>query len=273
MKDSKNFITSLSRGLSLLSVLAESPTPLNLTELSNRLQLSMSTIQRLVFTLKQLGYLERDEDTKKFRTGPKILSIGLSVIRNLNLRKVAFPYLEKTSKEVGETVNLAILDGTEIVYVERIKTQQILNINLEIGSRLPAFCTSMGKAILAYLPKDHLEALLSRTELVPRTFNTITQREAIRKELEKVRRRGFATNNEELAVGLRSVAAPVRNFRGEVIAAVNIAVPSIRVPQKKLETVFAPKVMETARRISSNLGYKEVNDDQTKKRVNPFETR
>lgn len=270
MKNSKDFITSLSRGLSLLSALAESPTPLNLTELSRVLRLRTSTVQRMTYTLKQLGYLDRDEDTKKFRTGPKTLSMGLSVIRNLNLRKVAFPYLEKTSKEIGETVNLAILDGTEIVYVERIKTQQILNINLEIGSRLPAFCTSMGKAMLAYLPEDRLEELLNRTNLIPLTSNTITHREAIRKELERVGRRGFATNNEELAIGLRSVAAPVRNFRGEVIAAVNIAVPSIRVSQKKLETVLARRAMETAHQISSSLGYKEAKEGQISRKGQSF---
>jgi IclR family pca regulon transcriptional regulator len=257
MEDAKNFITSLSRGLSLLSMLAESPHPLNLTELSKRLHLSTSTVQRLTYTLQCLGYVDRENETKKFRIGPKTITMSLRAMRNLNLRNVAFPLLEKTSKEIGETVNLAILDGVEIVYLERIKTQQILNINLEIGSRLPAFCTSMGKVMLAYLPEDRLEELLNRMKLSPLTPKTITRKEDIKKELKKVRMRGFATNNEELAAGLRSVAAPIRNVRGEVIAAVNIAVPSIRVSQKKLETTLAQKVMETAQQISSNLGYEE----------------
>jgi len=176
-------------------------------------------------------------------------------MRSLDLRKVASPYLEAASKEIGETVNLAILDGTEIVYVERIKTQQILNINLQVGSRLPAYCTSMGKAMLAFLPESRLKEILEKTDAVALTPYTITRKEDLKKELQKVKAQGFAMNNEELSIGLRSVAAPVRNAKGEVIAAVNIAVPSIRVSLKKLETVFAKKVMETADRISMILGY------------------
>jgi PcaR/PcaU/PobR family beta-ketoadipate pathway transcriptional regulator len=257
METSRNFIESLSRGLTILSVLSESQLPLSLTELSHKIHLSKSTVQRLTYTLQELGYLDRDGETKKFRLGHKTLLIGLSVMKNLDLRKVAFPFLDKTSKEIGETVNLAILDGTEIVYVERIKTQQILNINLEVGSRLPAYCTSMGKAMMAFLPPHRLEALLKETNLKPQTSNTITSKEGLKKDLEKVKRCGFATNNEELSVGLRSVAAPVRNASGEVIAAVNIAVPSIRVRLKRLETVLARKVMETADLISFTLGYRK----------------
>jgi len=261
MESSRNFIESLSRGLSILSALSETRSPLNLTELSHRLRLTKSTIQRLTFTLQSLGYVDRDRETKRFRLGPKTLSVGLSVIRDLDLKKVAFPFLEKTSKEIGETVNLAILDGTDIVYVERIKTEQILNINLQIGSRLPAYCTSMGKAMLAFLPEDRLQEILKKMDLRPVTPYTITCKGDLRKELKKVKARGFATNNEELSLGLRSVAAPVRNFKGEVIAAVNIAVPSIRISQKRLEKIFAEKVVETANQISSTLGYKGDRDE------------
>jgi IclR family pca regulon transcriptional regulator len=252
----RNFVQSLSRGLSILSVLAESSSPLNLTEISHQLKLSKSTIQRLTFTLLQLGYLNRDKETKRFRLGPKILSLGFAVIRNLDLKEVAYPYLEETSREVGETVNLAVLDGTEIVYIERIKTQQILNINLNVGSRLPVHCTSMGKAILAFLPNNRLEEVLKKIELPSLTSLTITSKAGLKKELGKIARRGFAINNEELSNGLRSVAAPIKNHNGEVIAAVNIAVPSIRVSLKRLETVLARKVITTANKISLMLGYK-----------------
>lgn len=257
METSRNFIESVSRGFGLLFALSESPFPMNLTELSRQTQLSKSTVQRLTFTLQNLGYLDRDKETKKFRLGQRAVLLGLSIVKHSNLRKVAFPHLEKTSKEINETVNLAILDGTEIVYVERIKTQQILNINLEVGSRLPAYCTSMGKAILAFLPEERLEVLLKEMKLQPQTSNTITSKEILKKELERVRRRGFATNNEELSNGLRSVAAPVRDAGGQVIAAVNIAVPSTRVRLRQLETVLAQKVMETADRISFTLGHRK----------------
>jgi len=257
METSRHFIESLSRGMNLLSTLSESPQPLTLTELARQLSLSKSTVQRLTYTLLRLGYLDRDRETKKFHLGQRAVVLGLSIVRHSDLRKVAFPHLEKTSKEIGETVNLAILDGTEIVYVERIKTQQILNINLEVGSRLPAYCTSMGKALLAFLPEKQLGELLRKMTFKPHTSNTLLSKEALQRELEKVRRRGFATNNEELSNGLRSVAAPVRDASGKVIAAVNIAVPSSRVQLKQLETVLARKVMETADRISFTLGYRK----------------
>jgi len=256
MVTSRSYIESLSRGLTLLSVLSENSSPLTLTELSRQLCLSKSSIQRLTYTLQHLGYLDRDTGTKKYHLGPKVLALGFSVMRSLDLRKVALPYLQETSKEVGETVNLAALDGNEIVYVERIKTQQILNINLHVGSRLPVYCTSMGKAMLAFLPRDRSGEILERMELSPLTPYTITRKHDLEKELKRVRARGFATNNEELSIGLRSVAAPVRNFNGEVIAAVNIAVPSIRVSPKRLETTLARKVMATADKISFVLGYK-----------------
>jgi IclR family transcriptional regulator, pca regulon regulatory protein len=256
MEASRNFIESLSRGLAILSVLSKTPFSLNLTELSLRLHLSKSTLQRLTYTLQYLGYLERDPETKRFRLGPQILSLGLSIMENLDLRKVALPYLQETSKEIGETVSLAVLEGTEIVYVERVKTQQLLNINLQVGSRLPAYCSSMGKAMLAFLPEGQLEEVLKRMKLTALTPYTITLKKDLKTELQRVRIRGFSTNNEEMSVGVRSAAAPVRNFAGEVIAAVNMAVPSIRVSQEKLETVLAKKVMETAEKISFVLGYR-----------------
>ena len=256
MRISRNFIESLFRGLSILSALSESPHPLNLTELSSQLRLSKSTIQRLTFTLQHLGYIERDEETKKYRLGRKVLSLGLSMMRNLDIRRVALPYLEEASKEIGENVNLAIMDGMEIVYLERIKTQQILNVNLQVGSRLPVYSTSMGKVMLAFLPQDRLEEVLGKIVFQPLTPYTITNKEHLRKELKKIRKRGFAVNNEELSLGLRSVAAPVRNFEGEVIAAVNTGVLSIRVSLKKLETELAKKMIETADKISLALGFK-----------------
>jgi IclR family pca regulon transcriptional regulator len=255
MENSRNFIESLSRGLVLLSALSESSSPLSLTELSDQLHLSKSTIQRLTYTLQHLGYLGRHEETKKYFLGSKVVSLGFSIMRTLGLREIAVPFLEEASRELDEAVNLAILDGTEIVYVERIKTQGIFTINLHVGSRLPAYCTSTGKVMLAFLPQKRLEELLERIELKPFTCHTVKSKEELKRELKRIRERGFSINNEEGSIGLRSVAAPVRNYSGEVIAAVNIAVPSNRGPIRKLETFFAKKVIETADKISFRLGY------------------
>jgi PcaR/PcaU/PobR family beta-ketoadipate pathway transcriptional regulator len=255
MKEDSQFVEAIARGLKVLSALTESESELTLTQLSQRLGSSKSTMQRLTYTLQRLGYLDRNPETKKFRFGPKALTFAFSVIRGFDLRKAARPYLERVSREIGETVNLAILDGPEIVYVERIKTEQILNINLHVGSRLPAYCTSMGKAMLAFLPENQLENILGETEFQKQTPSTVVSKETLRQELALVRKRGFATNNEELSLGLRSVSAPIRNFTGEVVAAVNISVPSIRISKDVLETTFAQKVVETTNAISRVLGY------------------
>jgi IclR family pca regulon transcriptional regulator len=252
------YLKTLEKGLSVLSVLAVRGIPLGLTELSRMLPQSKSSLQRITYTLGQLEYLHKDQETRKYVLGTKAFSLGFSITRNSDLRQVASRYLRDASEEIGETVNLAILDGPQIVYVERVKTQQILNINLEVGSRLPAYCTSMGKAMLAHLPEMGLEDILKQTDFKSFTSKTPRNAQQVRAELERVRQRGFAVNDQELADGLRSVAAPVRDQGGEVIAAVNIAVPSIRFSLAELETTLAAKAMETADKVSQALAYKKV---------------
>lgn len=229
--------------------------PLGLTELYQRLGLSKSSIQRLTFTLEQLGYIERSGTSKKFRLGPKTLSIGFSVMRNLDLEQLSSPYLQEASKEIGETVNLAILDGKEIVYVGRNASYQALNVNIRIGSRRPLHSTSMGKVMLAFMTKDQLEEILETVELTAFTSRTITRRQDLMTELEKVRVRNFAISDEEMEIGVRSLAAPIRNAAGEVVAAVNIAVPTTRISLRKLEGALAEKVIKLADKISFVLGY------------------
>ena len=254
---SRNFVESLSKGLSVLSLLAESVSPFTLTELSRRLGLSQGSIQRLTFTLQQLGYIERDTSNKAFRLGPKTLSIGFSAARNLDLERIAYPYLEQASIELKEAVNLAILDGKEIVYVGRHASRQTLNVNIQIGARRPLHCTSMGKVLLAFMPKDQLQRILGTVELTPFTPRTITKVRDLKICLERVRDRGFAISNEEMEVGVRSVAAPIRNSMNAIYAAVNIAVPTSRISLNKLETVLAKKAIGIANKISFVMGNKE----------------
>jgi PcaR/PcaU/PobR family beta-ketoadipate pathway transcriptional regulator len=255
MISKRNYVESLSRGLSILSLIAESPTPLTLTQISEKLRVSKSSIQRLTRTLGRSGYLERDKENKKYRLGPTMLSIGFSAAQDLDLKKAAYPYLEEAAKKTGETLNLAVLDKKEIVYIERIVSQRALSVNIQIGSRRPLYCTSMGKVILAFMPEDQREEFLKTIKLIPFSPRTITRKRVLRIELERIRLRGFATGNEELEIGVRSVAAPIRNSEGKIIAAVNIAVPASRVSMKTIECELARDVLETGNKISSVLGY------------------
>ena len=252
--DSRYYIEALGRGLQILEAFSEQSPSLSLTEITSTVGLDKSTVFRFVYTLEKLGYLERDPETKRYHPGLKVLRLGFTALNSLEMGQVAQPYLKALSAECGETTNMTVRDGKEIVYVVRNKTQQIISVNLQLGSRLPVYCTSMGKAQLIDLSRDELRDLLGEGPYPVMGPNTIATLDTLVTELDKVRQQGYAINDEEMAVGLRSVAAPVRGARRQVVAAINISVPSARVSRQELETVLAPMVVDTARRISLALG-------------------
>lgn len=253
----KSYVESIAKGMEVLSYVIHSQNAVGISRISKDLGLSMGSVQRVTNTLHRLGYLRKDKTSHGYTPGHKTLGMGLAITKDIDLKRIAHPYLEELSRAIGETVNLAIFDGTGIVYVDRIKTEQIININLHIGSRLPLHCTSMGKCILAFLPADELDEIIDKMGMNAMTPTTITDRDGLREDLETVRKRGFSLNNQELEVGLRSVAAPIRDESGTVIAAVNIAVPASRVTLDELMGAFAEKVVETTRLISESMGYRK----------------
>jgi IclR family pca regulon transcriptional regulator len=252
--DSRYYIEALGRGLQILEAFSEQSPSLSLTEIASTVGLDKSTVFRSVYTLESLGYLERDPETKRYRPGLKVLRLGFDVLNNLEMAQIAQPYLKALSGKCGETTNMTIRDGKEIVYVVRNKTQQVISVNLQLGSRLPVYCTSMGKAQLIDLSQDELRDLLGEGPYPVMAPNTITTLDALVAELDKVRRQGYAINDEEMAVGLRSVAAPVREASGQVAAAINVSVPSARVSRQEMEMVLAPMVVDTAHQTSLALG-------------------
>ncbi len=251
---SRYYVEAVARGLRLLEAFTEARPSLSLTELSAAAGLDKSTAFRFAHTLEALGYLQRDPETKRYRPGMRVLRLGFAALSSLGLREIAEPFLKALSLESGETTNMSVRDGAEIVYVARNPTQQILSINLHLGSRLPVYCTSMGKAQLIDLSPQELLELLGPGPFPARAPRTITRLDRLLTELEEVRRKGYATNDQELASGLRSVAAPVRNGWGQIVAAVNISVPGVRVSRSELESRLAPMLTRTAREISAALG-------------------
>jgi IclR family transcriptional regulator, pca regulon regulatory protein len=251
---------SLERGLAILSSFHSDRPLIGVSELSRGLDLSRSTAHRYVATLTKLGYLQQDPDSKRYRLGPKVLDLGFSAINSMDLREVAAPHLRQLSDETEHTVNLAILDDTDVVYIERCRTarpgQRAIDLNLHVGSRLPAYCTAMGKAILAFLPEERLEDIVSRIDFAPRGPNTLTDARAFRAELQKIRATGIAVNDEELAYGLRSIAAPIHSHSGEVLAAVNLAVHRTMVSMDELLARFGPPVIKAAQDISLGMGHR-----------------
>jgi IclR family pca regulon transcriptional regulator len=254
---------SLERGLAILSTFKSDRPVLGVSELGREIGLSRSTTHRYVATLAMLGYLQQDPTTKKYQLGPRVLDLGFSAIHSMELREISAPHLQQLSDQTGFTVNMAILDGSDIVYIERCRSaragQREIDLNLHIGSRLPAYCTSMGKILLAYQPRSEREALIENVDLRPRGPNTLTARRALRAELERVRALGLAINNEELAYGLRSIAAPVLSQSGEIVAAINLAVHSSMVSMEELVERLGDSLRRTAADISARIGHRPSN--------------
>lgn len=254
MTTSRYKIEALAGGLEILSFFTSERPSLNLTEIVTVTQLTKSKVFRMVSTLELLGYLERDPETRCYRPGLKVLQLGFTALNSLELAQIAQPYLKSLSDACGETTNMSIRDGKEIIYIARNATQQIISVNLQRGSRLPVYCTSMGKAQLIDFSRQQLVDLLGEGPYPQKSPNTITCLDALMLELKEVRKKGYAINDEELAGGLRSVAAPLRDYEGKVVAAINISVPGARISRPTLEELLAPQVVDTARRISIALG-------------------
>lgn len=251
---------SLERGLSVLSAFGSGRVLLGVSEIGRELGLNRSTAHRYISTLAALGYLQQDDNTKKYRLGARVIDLGFSAINSMELREIAAPHLRALSDETGYTVNMAILDDLDIVYVERCRSassrQREIDLNLHVGARLPAYCTALGKALLAYLPPVDQAERIDRIDFVRRGPNTLTAYTAFVAELRRVRRLGFAINNEELAYGLRSIAAPVLSHEGSAVAAINLAVHRSMVTIEDLGANLGPVLRRTAAEISHRLGHR-----------------
>lgn len=253
----RRFIASLAHGLAVLELLAERGPEMALADLSRGVHLSKPTTWRLVHTLVKLGYVRQDPETKRFGMSPRILTLG-ALFEGMDLKDLAAPFLRDLSTRIGETVNMAVLDGDQIIYIERVKTPQVVNINLHVGSRLPVYNTSMGRALIAYKPDDWLAGYLVRLAGDPAARKYVEHDgRLLREALSETRLRGYALNDEELALGLRSVASPVWSANaGAPVAAVNVAVPSVRVSTRELRTTYVPELLQTTQQISAALGYR-----------------
>lgn len=258
--ETANGSQSLERGLAILAEFRPATPELGISDLARSLGLSRSTSHRYVSTLARLGYLQQNTATRKYRLGPRVFDLGFAAINSMELRQISAPHLQRLADDTGHTVNMAILDGVDIVYIERCRTSQLgqreIDLDLHIGSRLPAYCTSMGKVLLAYLDPARQAELLDRVEFADRGPNTITTRAALVGELERVRARGVAVNNEELAYGLRSIAVPVRGQNDEVVAAINLAVHRSAASIEELVDRLSPRLHRAAAAVSALLGHR-----------------
>src|SRR5580692_2777724 len=254
---------SLERGLAILGCFTPDRPVLGIANIADELGMSRSTTHRYVITLVALGYLEQGA-SRKYRLGLKVTDLGMSALNATGLREHARDDLEELRVRSSYTVSLGVLDGGDVLYVERARSwrrgQDKIDLGLHPGSRLPAYCTSMGKVLLANLPDERQRELIGEMTLTREGPNTITSKKALREELDEVLDAGFAVNDEELAPELYSIAAPVRNEAREVVAAVNMAAHSSMISLGELVDALGPHLVSTADRISARLGYRR--DDE-----------
>jgi len=244
-----NFMTSFARGLAVIQAFSASGPDSTIARLSNQTGLPRAVVHRCLYTLRKLGFVD-SADSRRYHLRPSVLSLGYSYIHSTPLAHAAQPILQRVSSLLHESCSIAVLDGTEIVYVARSSVTRIMAVDLHVGSRLPAFCTSMGRVLMANLPDDQMAACLGEATLTRFTERTITSRERLLRMLRVVGRNGYALVDQELEAGLRSIAVPVRNAAGTVVAALNAGSHAQRVSVQEMLTRFLPALQATAQELS-----------------------
>ena len=233
------FVQSLAKGLLLLKVISESEKPMSLTEIAEKLGTNKVTATRFCHTLVKLGYLQRTEQ-KLYSLTPQVLELGYSAICRTDWHELTNYFLRELFRQVNETVSAAILVETDILYTIRIIKKKILDIDIQVGSRLPVHCTAMGKVLMAFGQPEKVQAVLHKIDFVKMNDKTITSLQQFLRELEQVRQQGYALSDEEVATGNRSIAAPLMDENGYAFASIGVATPSENYSVARLKKEVAP---------------------------------
>ncbi|MEV0705152.1 IclR family transcriptional regulator [Saccharopolyspora sp. NPDC050389] len=248
---SGGYVQSLARGLLVIRAFNESNPEMTLSEVARATDLSRAAARRFLHTLVHLGYVWTDG--RVFALTPRVLELGFAYLSSVSLPEIAQPYLERLVAEVHESASVSVLDGPDIVYVARVPTSRIMTVSINIGTRFPAYATSMGRVLLADLGPADLDAYLSEVDLAPLGPHTITTPAAFKEELARIREQGWALVDQELEAGLRSIAAPIRDRANKVVAAVNISSHASRTSPEEARQNLLPPLLATAARIGADL--------------------
>jgi len=252
---SKNpqILSSVSNALLILKSFSTFKPTQNVSELSESLGLAKSTVSRLLSTLAHQGFVMKDKKTGKYKLGLSVLTLGGIVTNHMEIHKEAAPLLSKLVKDTGETAHLAIMDGLDTIYIHKEECSHPVRILTHLGRKNPSYCTSSGKLLLAFNDNNLVDEVIKKG-LHPYTGKSITDPEKLRNELEVIRNRGYAISSEELTEGTRSVAAPVRDYTGKVVAAINVVGPIQRMMDYKIPDI-AKKVINSGKEASERMGY------------------
>ncbi len=245
------FVQSLERGLAVVRAFDADHAELTLSDVARVTGLTRAAARRFLLTLTDLGYVRTDG--RRFALTARVLELGYSYLSALTLPEVAEPHLERLVAEVRESSSLSVLDGDDIVYVARVPTSRIMRVAINVGTRFPAYATSMGRVQLAGLPDEQLDAYLDRAALLRLTPHTLSDAGALRAELDRVRTQGWALVDQELEEGLRSVAAPIRDRDGAVVAAINVSAHASRASRDAVRKTLLGPLLAAAARIEADL--------------------
>lgn len=247
-----NFMTSLARGLLVIQTFTQQTPQMTISQLSVRTGLSRAAVRRCLYTLTKLGFAGTD-DGQRYQLRPKMTTLSHAYAASSTLSSAAQPILERMSAALHESFSVATLDGDEIVYIARTQVTRLMAVDLHIGSRLPAFCTSMGRVLLAHLPAEQLENYLAHVKLTQYTNRTVNSVDKLRMALRNVRRNGYALVDQEFEVGLRSMAVPVYAPTGKVVATLNLSGHAPRMPIMEMQARFLPHLRNAANELGHSL--------------------
>jgi len=246
---------TVKKALTILCALAKEKDGLGVLSLAKKLDLNRSTAHRLVSALMENGFVKQDPTHHRYTLGLKIIELAGELLSRMEVRQIALPYLQELVEMTRETVHLGILDRGEVVFIDKIEGPELVRFFTHIGKRFPAYVTSIGKAITAYLPEDELEEVLKLQSFEARTPNTLTSERTFREHLKRIRSRGYAIDHEENRQTVCCVGAPIFDSDGRVIAAISISGPSFRLTPRKMKELSGP-LKSTALKVSRSLGYR-----------------
>ena len=247
-------LSSTKKVFTILEILCEEHEK-SISELAKRLNLQRSNVHRILATLSHLGYLEQNPDTRNYSASLKIFELGNAVINRKGLLSVAHPFLEKLAKQFRETANLGYLNKREVIYLDKVESTESLRMDTKVGFRVPAYCTAIGKILLAYLSEAKLKDYLKGHNILQLTTNTINSSEKLKKSLKQIKEQGYAIDDEEFYEGVRCISSPIIDHTGKVIASVSIAGPSVRMNNDKLAQI-KKSLLGVTDEISKKLGYR-----------------
>ena len=255
MSQDRYIINSVLRAAQVLESFSEEKGAYTNAELAIKLGLNKSTMTRLLYSLEKAGFLIRDPKTKEYALTHRLFRIGNVYINQVDLHQESTSLLHELALSCKETVHLAILHGFEVFYLHKVEGPQSIRMTSGVGITAPAYCTGVGKTLLAYFSQDDLDRFLEKVPLERYTPNTLCDSDALRLELARIRERGYALDDSEHEHDVKCVAAPIHDRYGDVVAAISMAAPGFRMVREKIENEFIPAVTQTAKEVSRRLGY------------------